>query len=289
MNFPSEWLLLDWLNLGAGLFFAFLIGLSLVPRAGGQADRPFRPGPRRRVRRGDGRHVPGRLPALRTAAPGAALPRPVAAAPDAGAVRPPAGGQPVAAGGRPRQAARGRRHRLLRHRLLRPAGIRRDGIAAVAVAVFYYGAFSSAPRKADWLPRSVVAGVLLGAAVLGRRAALRDAGDGGPGTAGRQPDAVRRACVLGSLGFIGWAAVGLVAAWLCVRLLGPGSRFGAAAAATFLALQTAALVVFNVCELPVRPTTDLQFVHRFLEGHRDERRPAADHSTAPSARRPMSG
>ena len=27
MNFPSEWSFFDWLNLGAGLAFAFLLGL----------------------------------------------------------------------------------------------------------------------------------------------------------------------------------------------------------------------------------------------------------------------
>ena len=75
------------------------------------------------------------------------------------------------------------------------------------------------------------------------------------------------AALLGCLGFVGWAVVGLAAVLLGARLFGLGWRFRAVAAGAGLTLQTGALIVLNVWEIPARPAGDLQFVGRFLERH----------------------
>ena len=290
MNFPSEWSFLDWLHLAAGLFLAFVIGLDPCRGSGGPAHRPLRARRRRRVGDGGGRHDPGRLAALRLAAPGPALPRPVAAAPDAGAVRPPAGGRPLAAEGRPRQTGCRRRRLLFRRRLLQLPGIRRHGLRRrLATAVFYYRAT---------FPGSARAGLAAAEPGGGRRRRRRRLGD----AATRFCLAMRARCsmsriprntLLPGAGLPGFRRLGGRRTGVGLAGGPPASaRVGASPrprAGRCLAYQIAALTVLNVWEVPVRPTSDLQFVGRFLEKHAARRATRFLPSTARSASLPTCG
>ena len=266
MNFPSEWSFLDWLHLAAGLFLTFVIGLN-----------------------------PCEVPEGRRIARFALVLGGVSAAAVVGTILAPWLPYALPLQGQPYRA-------LWLLRLMQaPFGLQlaadlwrqKDGrgkLAAVAVAsyfgvvyfnslefgvmgfaglataVFYYRAFSPAPRGPDWLPRSLAAGVVLGAVVWATlrvvvALALRD-------LLLQVANPTQYACfLLSCLGFVGWAAVGLAAVWLGARLFGPGWRFAAAACGTCLAYQAASLIVLNVWEVPARPISDLQFVGRFLEKH----------------------
>ncbi|HVS37847.1 MAG TPA: hypothetical protein VMS17_19975 [Gemmataceae bacterium] len=138
--------------------------------------------------------------------------------------------------------------------------------AAAGAAVVYFRGLGPTPQSPHWLARSTAAGAIVGALIW---------------IVLRYCDMVKYtskmlhvvnptqyvALMLEALGFVGWAAVVLALVWLAVRRLGVGWRFQAAAAGTCLFLQTAALIVLYVWEVPVRPTSDLAFIGEFLEKH----------------------
>ncbi len=268
MNFPSEWTLLDWLHLGAGLTFAFWLGLA--PCRGPENERIARFA-----------LVIGAVSAVAVVGTILAPWLPYAL---------PLQGQPYRALWllRLMQAPFGLQ--LAANLWRQPDGRGKlpavgvaayfgavffvplefglMGFVAAATALFYYRAFSPTPRTTDWLARSLAAGVILGAAVW---AALRlNVMLGMTHQLFQIVNPTQYVSVLlACLGFVGWAAVGLAAVWMGARLFGLGWRFGAVAAGTWLALQIGALIVLNVWEVPTRPIRDLQFVGRFLEEHRE--------------------
>ncbi len=213
MNFPAEWVLLDWLNLGAGLVFAFAIGLA-----------PCRGPEDRRIARFA--LVVGAVSAAATVGTFLAAYLPYAL---------PLQGQPYRA--------------LWLLRLLQaPFGLqlaanlwrRADGrgqlpaarvgayfgavsfaplefavmeFAAAATALCYYRVFSSAPRTPDWLARSLAAGVVLGAGVWAVLRLVSILGIMVPALRVTNPTQFS-SLVFACLGFVGWTAVGLAAVWL---------------------------------------------------------------------------
>ena len=156
--------------------------------------------------------------------------------------------------------------------------------AAAVAALLYYRGLSPVPRTTNWLVRSLAAGVVVGAGIWAALRLFFTLAMTGQMLHVTNPTQYV-ALVLAALGLVGWAVVGLVLVWLGVRRLGPGLRFGATAAGTFLVLQIAALAVLYVWEVPVRPTSDLQFVGRFLAGIPPRKAARCIPSTARSANR----
>ena len=269
MNFPSEWSSLDWLNLGVGLAFAFLLGLA-----------PCHAAEDRRIARFA--LVIGAVSAVAVVGTILAAWLPYAL---------PLQGQPYRALWllRLMQAPFGLQ--LAANLWRQPDGRGKlpavgvaayfgavffvplefvvMGFAALAAALCYYRVFSLAPRTPDWLARSLAAGVVLGAGVWAVLRLVSILGIMVPALRVANPTQYS-SLVFACLGFVGWTAVGLAAVSAGARVLGTGWRFCTAAGGTCLALQVAALIVLNGYEVPARATSDVQFVGRFLETHRQE-------------------
>ena len=268
MNFPSEWLFLDWLHLGAGLLLTFLLGFS-----------PCESPEDRRIARFA--LVIGGVSAAAVVGTFLAAWLPYAL---------PLQGQPyralwllrlmqapfglqLAVNLWRQQDGRGKLPALgvaayFAAVYFAPLEFVVMALAALAVAGFYYQAFSSTPRATDSLPRSLAVGIVLGAGFWAALRLVSMLAIMVPVLRVTNPTQYS-SLVFACLGFVGWAAVGLAAAWLAARVLGTGWRLCAAAGGTCLALQVAALIVLNVYEVPARPTSDVQFVGRFLEERRE--------------------
>ncbi len=173
MNFPSEWSFHDWLHLSAGLAFACLLGLSpgrtaedtrlarfalVIAAASAMAAvativaawLPYA--------------LPVQLQFYRALWLLRLLQAPFGLQLAANLWRQPDGrGQLAAVGVAAYFAAV----------YFVPLEIGIMAFAAVATAQFYYRAFSPAPRRPDWLPRSLLAGIVVGAALWALCAAAR--------------------------------------------------------------------------------------------------------------------